>query len=99
MNELILYAILALIGIALVYVIAKVRQPIEIREEREKRKDASLVDDIGEIGTILQELKPEIVKGLKLDEKQSESLENWFTTIDKITKSKMLKWGLKRVFK
>ena len=99
MNDLILYAILALMGIAITYLIIQVRQPVEIRGTRERKESDNFVEDIGEIGTILKELQPEIVKGLKLKEEQEKSLENWFNTIDKITKSKLLKWGLKKAFK
>jgi len=97
MNELILYAILALMGCAIAYLIVKVGQPVEIRgERRPKNEKENFVDDIGEIGDILKELKPEIVKGLKLKEEQEKSLTNWINTIDKVTKSKMLKWAIRK---
>ena len=99
MNDLILYVILGLMGLAIVYLIAKVRQPVELRTARERKEDATFIDDVGEIGEIIKELQPEIEKGLKLDEKQKESLTHWISTIDKVTKSKLLKWGLKKVMK
>lgn len=99
MNDLILYAILGLMGLAIVYLIAKVRQPVELRTSRERKEDVTFIDDVGEIGEIIKELQPEIEKGLKLDDKQKESLTHWITTIDKVTKSKLLKWGLKKVMK
>lgn len=96
MNDLILYAILALMGIALIYVISKVRQPIEIRQTREKREKDDVAEGIGEIGDILKELQPEIEKGLKLKDEQKESLSHWINTIDKVTKSKMVKWAIRK---
>jgi len=95
MNELILYAILAVMGSAIAYLIVKVRQPIEISQTRRPKEKESFVDDIGEIGTILQELKPEIVKGLKLQEEQEKSLTHWINTIDKTLKSKLLSYALR----
>ena len=97
MNDLILYAILALMGISIAYLIVQVRQPVEIRGERSTRKPKDdFLEDIGEIGDILKELKPEIVKGLKLKEDQEKSLTNWINTIDKTLKSKLVKWALRK---
>ena len=97
MNELILYAILALMGIAIAYLIVKVGQPVEISGERRPHKPKEdFLDDIGEIGDILKELKPEIVKGLKLKEEQEKSLSNWINTIDKTLKSKIVKWAIRK---
>ena len=98
MNDLILYAILALMGIAIAYLIVQVKQPVEIRGERGTRKPKEdFVEDIGEIGDILQELKPEIVKNLKLKEDQEKSLTNWINTIDKTLKSKLVKWAIRKI--
>ena len=99
MNDLILYVILALMGIAITYVIIQVRQPVEIREERRRKQEDSILDDLGEIGDILKELQPEIESGLKLKEEQKKSLSNWINTIDKVTKSRILKWAAKRLMK
>lgn len=99
MNDLILYAILAIMGLVMAYVVVKVRQPIEISGTKEKREKESFVDDIGEIGTILQELKPEIVKGLNLKEEQEKSLEHWINGIDKTLKSKLVKYALRKFLK
>ena len=99
MNDLILYVILALMGIAITYVIIQVRQPVEIRAERRKKEEDSFIDDLGEIGDILKELQPEIESGLKLKEEQKKSLANWINTIDKVTKSRILKWAAKRFMK
>ena len=99
MNDLLLYVILALLGIAVTYLIIKVGQPIEISGTRQPKEKESFVDDIGEIGTILQELKPEIVKGLKLKEEQEKSLEHWINGIDKTLKSKLVKYALRKFLK
>ena len=100
MNDLILYAILAFMGIAIVYLIAKIRQPIELAPKDKAKADKdNFIEDIGSIGDILTELEPEIVKGLNLKEEQAKSLKHWIITIDKITKSKVLKWVAKRVMK
>lgn len=97
MNDLILYAILALMGIAIAYLIIQVKQPVEIRGERRQSKPKEdFVEDIGEIGDILKELEPEIVKGLKLKEEQQKSLKNWINTIDKTLKSKLVKWAIRK---
>jgi len=99
MNDILLYAILALLGIAVTYLIVKVRQPIEISGTRQPKEKDSFADDIGEIGTILQELKPEIVKGLSLKEEQEKSLTHWINGIEKTLKSKVLKWALRKFLK
>jgi len=99
MNEYILYAILGVMGFAIVYLIAKVRQPVEIRTTREKKDDESILDGLGEIGDILKELQPEIEKGLKLKEEQKASLSSWINTIDKVTKSRILKWVARKFVK
>ena len=96
MNDLILYAILALMGCAIAYLIVKVGQPVEVRGARQPRDKDNFFDDIGEIGDVLKEIQPEIEKGLKLKEEQKESLTNWIKTIDKITKSKMLRWAIRK---
>jgi len=99
MNDILLYVILAIMGIVMAYVVVKVRQPIEIRGARQPKEKESFADDIGEIGTILQELKPEIVKGLNLKEEQEKSLTHWINGIDKTLKSKMVKWALRKFLK
>jgi len=99
MDDLFLYIILAIMGIAITYVIIKVGQPVEIRGTRERKDRDDPLDDIGEIGEILQELKPEIVKGLKLKEEQEKSLTNWINTIDKTLKSRLVKWALRKFTK
>lgn len=99
MNDLLLYVILALLGIAVTYLIVQVRQPVELSGTREKREKDSFYDDLGEIGEMLKEMQPEIEKGLKLKDEQKESLSHWINTIDKVTKSKLLKWGLRRMMK
>jgi len=96
MNDLIIYAIFSIMGIAIVYLIYKIGQPVEIRGTRQPREKDNFIDDIGEIGDILIELKPEIVTGLKLKEEQEKSLTNWINTIDKTLKSKMVKWALRK---
>lgn len=100
MNDLILYAMFLIMGLALVYVINKVRQPIEIDESERgtiKRHSNDLVSGIGEIGDVLQELKGEISKGLKLKPEQVTRLELYVNSIDKLTKSKLLRWALHQV--
>lgn len=99
MNDLILYVILALMGVAIAYLIVKVGQPIEIRGTRQPKEKDEFFDDIGEIGDILKELQPEIEKGLKLKDEQKTSLSNWINTIDKVTKSKMLRWAVRKFAK
>lgn len=97
MDELILYIILGLMGVAIGYLILKVGQPVEVRGERTQRKDKdNFLDDVGEIGGILKELEPEIIKGLKLKEEQQKSLKNWINTIDKTLNSKIVKWALRK---
>lgn len=96
MNDLIVYAIFGLMSCAIVYLLIKIRQPVEISGTRERREKDDPLNDLGEIGEILQDLKPEIVKGLKLKEEQEKSLTNWINTIDKTLKSRLVKWAIRK---
>lgn len=97
MNELILYAVLGLLGLAVVYLILKVRQPVVIQKPRKKSEEPDVTESLGDIGEIIKEAQPEIVKMLKLNEEQQKTLNTWVSTLDKITHSKLLGWLIKKV--
>lgn len=90
-----IYAIIAIQTLAIIYLIIKVRQPVTIKREKKEKED--ILDDLGDMGDILRELQPEIEKGLNLKEDQKKRLTTWVNTVDKVTKSRLLKWILKKV--
>lgn len=90
-----IYVIIGLQTLAIIYLIIKVRQPITVK--REKREKEDFLEDLGDMGDILKELQPELEKGLNLKEDQKARLTTWINTIDKVTKSRLLKWLLKKV--
>ena len=65
-------------------------------KKREKRPRDEITD-LSDLGDILQEIKPEIIRNLKLNEEQTKILETWINTIDKVTKSKLSKWLIDKV--
>lgn len=87
-------AVLALQAVAIIYLIIKVRQPVVIRRSRNPKDD---MPDLGDIGEILMEIKPEIERNLKLNEDQKKVLDTWIRTIDITTKSKLSRWVLKKI--
>lgn len=95
MIEYIVYALLAINTVTIVYLIIKVRQPVKVRHERSSKNPD--IPEVGEIGDILKEVQPEIERNLKLNEEQKKIVDTWIKTIDATTKSKLMKWILKKL--
>lgn len=94
MIDWIIYAVLGILCLTTLYLIRKVNQPLVIRRTRTTEEG---IPELGDIGDILKEMQPEIIKNLKLNDEQQKTLKKWITTIDVITKSKITRWILKKV--